>query len=342
MLGAGTIKIYNLIKKLFSKNKKTGSAKKESAFCRFSEYYSAGIIMLLLLAGLSNAVSYFLKFPLDKAHKLFAIVLIVVLTICYFYVVVSKLMNFAKARLTAPAGNNTVNKATNITKKFRLLSLAAICIGLSQLIYSACSRTVLLGGDQVLEAVNSFIASNGIYTIDPLTGAPFTDGYPLRLALECLPFLYSFFAKLFGTEITILLWNIMPSFWLLAGYCCFYKLAGAIFSADDNKNHERRIFFLLLCEFLLFCTDAAKGSVGFDIFHAGYRPEVVLALVLVTWTLAVCLEHNWFLALLPIAAEPVTASPRFMVGACFFITLVCFILNLFLSRGRKGVTNGKA
>ena len=200
-------------------------------------------------------------------------------------------------------------------------------------------------GDQTLETVVSFVSTDHIYSVDPLTGLQYLNDYPFRLALQCLPFFYSVLSRIFNITPIVLTWHIMPVFWLICGYCTIIRISDSIF-----KKTSLKILIFLCFEFLLWCNDAAYGATGFNIFHAGYNSVVVLELLLVYWTLGTLFSHNTYATILAIAIEPLVASTRFGLGACFFITIVFIIISkipaakrlIASADGRTGGEDGKA
>lgn len=314
VIGCGATKLYLGIK---GKILKADSPRRESAFCRFAVYFSSGSVIILALSGFINALAVLTHMTVSKGGKLFCISSGIFFIISALIILISCIKTSKSKK--KPARNSN---ATSLDKKTVCLAIIAVIVSLVQLISVAQGHRISYSGDQTVETVVSFISTDNIYSVDPLTGLPYLNGYPFRLSLQCLPFLYSVLCNTFSIAPTVMVWQIMPTFWLVCGYCTIIRLTDSLF----KKNHYKLIMFLSF-EFILYCTDAAAGATGFEIFHRGYSSVMVLELLLIYWTIGSVLSRNSLTVLLTIAIEPLVASTRFGVGACFFIAAICIILS---------------
>lgn len=315
LLGYGTEKIVNLISdtfcKLTKKEKKACSRMKKPFLCRTLLSIPTGSIVIIFISGICNLLALFLDLSVTTAIKIFAIILIFVLTVCYLALIISKV----KSALNNDKKETERKKASfsPLLIIFFALSIFAICITASGKAYTV--------GDQSLEIVNSFIGTNHFFSKNPLTGIDYTSGFPTRSTLECLPFLYAVLSKTFDISPSILLWQIMPTFWLINGICGFYKIGCKLF--DESKA----LVFSSVCILLIFCSDIAYGAVGFSILHSGWRNISVLALLIINWILDKIIDKSWIAAVIGIIIEPLIIANQYVLGVCFILTLICFIFS---------------
>ena len=79
-------------------------------------------------------------------------------------------------------------------------------------------QQVYITGDMTLEAVNSFLESDRVYEVNPLTGGAYEAGMPMRLQILCLPSLYGFISQSMGIETELLIYGLIPGIVLLGSY----------------------------------------------------------------------------------------------------------------------------
>ncbi len=339
ILGFGAVTLYDkisyLIRRLSKKDparlssEDEGGKKRKTFPERLFAAFPIGVILLVLISGISNILCVFLSLDLSHGIKLFAILLIAVMTLFYFIILVSIFSRAMKkisggssikdAKTSDVAGKNGAKKPRS--KAFAILTVLSVLLSLF-LLFLAGRGNVSTLQDQTLETVCSFISSGKFYTEDPLSGLAYTDGYPARLGLMCLPYFYAVLSKAFSVAPYVLLWNIMPVYYMITGMMIFLNLSNILFKSPDKK-----VLFYLICVLLLLCTNVSFGSPGFDILYTGYRASALLNLVLLPQTFVFCLKKKWAACILTIITEPLIASAFFGVGACFFVLVTVFIIT---------------
>lgn len=310
--GYGFETLLNLIRSAF---KKGTIPAKNGRFATVCVSYAAGFLIMLLISGIANLLCVFLNLGLATGSKLFAGMLIGVVTIFYFIIIISRLYE-ALNRLNKKTSLGGVREIPN-----PFFPVTAIVLSGLSLFLSATSFTYLVG-DQTIETVNSFISTGELYSVNPLTGLPYTGGFPTRLKLMCLPFFYSVLCRTFDIDPKFLLDHIVPVFVSLGVMSCFYALGDTLF-----KPSERKLLFYCVCMLLLLCTPASIGSPGFDLLHAGYRGSTML-LFIVSFCLLSLLRKKWGGVLLTIILEPLIASTAFGIGACFALSAGVTVISL--------------
>lgn len=348
IIGCGIVKTYITIK---TKISKADSYKQESALCRLSVYFTSGTIILIIFTGALNALTVFMNMSISKAGKLFCIGLGIILLLSILMTALNYIISKKHKKSDAnqkPTYNSSVaadNQQPIITNKVLPLMIIAIVIAIAQIVTVSLGKNIPYSGDQTLETVVSFINTDYVYSVDPLTGLPYLNGYPFRLSLQCLPFLYSLICKFFALEPIRVVWNIMPAFWLVCGYLSIIRISNSLF-----KKMSLKLLMLIFFEFLLWCSNVAYGATGFNVFHVGYSAMTVLELLLIYWTFDMLISQNIPVAILAIIVEPMVASTKFGIGACFFITILYLIISKlpFIKRltrileEKEGNNDGKA
>ena len=184
-----------------------------------------------------------------------------------------------------------------------------------------------LDGDMTVETVNTFLAENAVYTVDPLTGAAYTLRMSFRLKILCLPTLYGTISRWTGMAPVDVVYRLIPVLTLLLGYVAYGRLAEVLFAEDSVK---RRTFLLLVG--ILFSMGAYMPGVdGFDLFYGGFRGVTIRAVVLLPYLLSCLIERNYFGAVLCILAEACMVWTLYGAGVCLLITVGWLVLRvLFL------------
>lgn len=186
-------------------------------------------------------------------------------------------------------------------------------------------------GDITVETVNSFLATDAVYQVNPLTGMAYTAGIPFRWKLLCLPTLYSSLCSLFGISAEQLVTRMIPVAVLVGGYLAYGLLAGTLF----EKKTTHRGIFLLLVSLLLWMGDYMNVMDGFGVMYGGYRGTTIRAMILLPCTIAFCLKKKWKNVLLCIVAEACIMWTFYGLGACFLTAALFLLAGIILRRVEK-------
>lgn len=183
-----------------------------------------------------------------------------------------------------------------------------------------------LEGDMTLETVNTFLAENAVYSVNPLTGTSYTAGMSFRLKILCLPTLYGTISRWSGMAPTDVVYRLIPCLTLGLGYFAYGKLGNAFFEGNPIKM---RTFLLMVG--ILFSTGAYMPGVdGFDVFYGGFRGVTIRAIVLVPYLIACLMEKKYFGAVLCILAEACIVWTLYGAGVCLLITAAWVVLRKLL------------
>lgn len=206
-----------------------------------------------------------------------------------------------------------------------LIVLAGILI-LLQMILLFMRTEVYVEGDITLETVNSFLATDKIYQVNPLTGAQLQADMPLRIKILGLPTLYGSLCYLFHQDARQMLWHIIPAFTLVCGYLVYFQLGGILFP----KSKERQACFLVLVVLLIWIGDYLYGMDGFNILHSGFRGVSLRGMVLIPYTFSLMLQKKRRLVILCIAAELCAVWTLYGMGVCLLVAVGMWLAGFCL------------
>lgn len=214
------------------------------------------------------------------------------------------------------------------TEKHRLLWFVVGVILLLQLVSVFAESQRYLAGDMTVETVNTILATDTVYQINPMTGQPYALGMPLRLKILCLPTLYAIGCELFGMSAVSLVWTAVPVLTLIGCYSAFYTVACALFAEDTKK----RGIFMLFTALVLWVGDYMLGMDGFALQAAGFRGVSIRMLILVPYTFGLVLRKKWKLVLLCIVAEACIVWTLYGMGACAVVAAGMFVAGLIADK----------
>lgn len=208
-------------------------------------------------------------------------------------------------------------------------------VAVMQVIYVATMQNVSVGGDMTLETVNSFLTSDRVYEINPLTGNAYTLGMPLRLKILCLPTLYGILCKSFGIASEQLVYGIVPMIVLLGSFLAYGILAKYFFP----ENTAKRGVFMLVVAVLFALGDYMPGMDGFGVLHSGFRGVTVRAAILLPYTFGLVLRRKYRLIVLGVLAEACMVWTFYGIGACAFVaagmSAFSFVIQWYTKRAGR-------
>ena len=199
-----------------------------------------------------------------------------------------------------------------------LLSWAAFAVlAASQLAFICAGDTACREGDMTVETVGSFLAMDGIYQVNPVTGANYTQGIPSRLKILCLPTLYGSLCKITGLSPETVVHRVIPVMTLLGCYTAFGLVSASLFPQGKGEGfREKRACFMTIVSFLLWAGAYQYGMDGFNLLCCGWRGVTIRNLVYLPWILSLCIRRNWLPALLCIPGEACTVWTLYGCGIC--------------------------
>ena len=177
-------------------------------------------------------------------------------------------------------------------------------------------QAVYADGDMTLETVVSFLRSDALYEINPMTGSSYVLGIPSRLKILCLPSLYGALCSIFALEPATLVMKMIPVLVLVGSYLAYYTLARYFFP----KNVWKRGVFLAIAALLIGAGDYLYGMDGFGLLHSGFRGVSIRGTVLLPYLFGLLLRRKYRLVPFCILAEACIVWTLYGIGVCAVVT----------------------
>ena len=291
---------------------------------RISDILIGGSLIIIGLTEVAHLAGCLLGWSfLSVTDLLLAETVLFVLTV----LLVSLIGRKKKAKaVNGPAQSGSGKNEVNAGMQWILTGALAFLI-LIQMLRILSGDRAWLEGDMTLETVNTFLAENAVYSVNPLTGTAYTAGMSFRLKILCLPTLYGTISRWSGMAPTDVVYRLIPCLTLGLGYFAYGKLGNAVFEGNPIKV---RTFLLMVG--ILFSTGAYMPGVdGFDVFYGGFRGVTIRAIVLVPYLIACLMEKKYFGAVLCILAEACIVWTLYGAGVCLLITAAWVVLRKLLS-----------
>lgn len=185
-----------------------------------------------------------------------------------------------------------------------------LAVAASQLIFICMGDTMYREKDMTVETVGSFLASDAVYQVNPMTGMPYQEGMPLRWKILCLPTLYGSLCRLTGLRPELVVWIMVPAAVLFGCYAAFSVLGKALFPEDGR----RQACFLLVVAILLWVGAYGYGMDGFGVLFCGWRGTTIRNVIILPWLLSLCIRKKWPGVLLGVLAEACIAWTLYGLG----------------------------
>lgn len=222
-------------------------------------------------------------------------------------------------------------KVMPMGKKEWIPALAVLFLFLSQAVRLALWAAPDLQGDMTVETVNSFLYTDGVYTVNPLTGGALTGGMPTRLQILCLPTLYASLCKVTGLTAYTCVTKVIPVAVLCFAYISFAVLGTALF----GKSRRNTLIFLLAVAALFWLGLNNPGSEGYRLLSAGFTGTAIRDLILVPLTVGWTLRRKYVYAALCVPAEACIVWTLYGLGICI-VLMVALIVFQVIAAGKTG------
>lgn len=214
----------------------------------------------------------------------------------------------------------------------RILLVCVILLAVSQLLYIVMGKGVYRQGDMTVETVGSFLQTNALYQVNPMTGRAYEGGIPSRLKVLCLPTMYASFCSFFHMPPDRLVWCVIPVLTLAACYAAYTCLAGSLFPGDKR----RQLCFLFIVALLIWAGNYEAGVDGFQILSSGWRGVTLRNTVLIPYAISLCLRKKYLHALLCILAEVCIVWTLYGLGACLLVIVGMMIIQFLWGKRKPG------
>jgi hypothetical protein len=285
------------------------SFRKEPA--SLSELYIMGIIMEIGLAGLVHAAGLFLHLSISTCTMILGVLWMAAGLLCLLPGIRLLQRGEWKALFAA-------NLKTGGTK-WDLVLPGLLCLMMLGQVIILLSGELHYPKDSMMgETVTTFLSSDGIWQVNPMTGQAYELGVPTRLKLLVLPTLYSVLCRLTQTQVPLLLCRWVPVFILAAAYMAYQSLGKVLF----GRNCRNRRMFLLLVSLLFIFGNDIEVMDGFGLRYGGFLATTIRNTVLLPFTLSMALQKKWRVVLLCILAEACIMWTLYGMGMCLAAVLL--------------------
>lgn len=202
----------------------------------------------------------------------------------------------------------------------RILCALFAVLFLSQLIFIFRGDNIYRKGDMTVETVQSFLISDRLYQVNPMTGTPYAAGIPSRLKILCLPTLYGSLCKITGLSPGTIVWMAAPMATLCSCYAALSVLSRCLFPGNGGASCALKRWCFMAVAAMLFWAGAYRyGMDGFNILCAGWRGVAIRNCVLVPWVVSLCLRRKWLPVALCVLAEACIAWTLYGCGVCLAV-----------------------
>lgn len=230
-------------------------------------------------------------------------------------------------------GDHSKWSGADFTPYFALITMLFVLLVIYQIVTVSSENNIWRSGDMTVETVESFLGTDGVYRVNPLTGQAYELGIPLRIQILCLPTLYGILCRILGLPAVDLVWKLMPLLVLLLSYLAFWTLAKALFA--EERDREKRILFMVFVAAVFCVGDYLYGMDGFGLMRCGYRGVTIRNVILMPYTFGLTLRHKWKPVLLCILAEACLVWTLYGMGTCLLAALGMGALRVWQKRRGK-------
>lgn len=199
------------------------------------------------------------------------------------------------------------------------LFLVGALLVISQIVVITSGNFVNRAGDMTVETVQSFLRTDGLWQVNPLTGRAYEIGMPKRIQILGLPTFYGIACRIFGLSAAETVERLMPLVVLFLSYMAYWLLAGALFPKEGDGT--KRMLFMVLVAAVFSVGDYLYAMDGFGLLYRGYRGVTIRNTVLVPYVLGLTLRNRWRLVWLCVAVEACIVWTLYGAGACLVVAL---------------------
>lgn len=276
--------------------------------------YIMGWLLCVCMAGAANAVTVIGGQSLLWCTKLFVGLLLGMEGIS---AIILGILGAVQGRERHEAFQKA-SEHRKVSGTVRGLQVVFMMLVLIQIVSILRKGYVFLSGDMTLETVQSFLDTNALYEMNPLTGQMYEAGVPLRIRILCLPTLYAMLCTLFDVSAQTVVWTVMPVYHLLCAYLVYYLLGSRLF--PDKR--VQRVTFLILAALVLAQGTYAYGADGLGLMYRGFRGESVRSVILLPYVIWALLERKWFCIIPAVMAEACIVWTLYGMGVSVMVAAI--------------------
>lgn len=233
---------------------------------------------------------------------------------------------FFLRRRAGVSGKSVPEKAATDAGTRRKMALFVVLTGITA--YHFLRGYVPDLQDAVYEITLGNVESGGIMTVHPFLGNVSEASMPMRMQILGLSSLYSSLITLSQQSSYIIMCKVVPlAVWGLS-ILLYWAFAKKLFGNDTGKCW----LFISMVALIYLATSGSEGLIGYRLFYAGFSGETIRGALLMPYTIYVCWQRKWLLAVLAVLAELCLVWTTFGVGYCLLIAVCMFLVHLWLDR----------
>lgn len=190
-----------------------------------------------------------------------------------------------------------------------------------------------LKNDITGETVQTMLAADSIYAVNPLTGQAFSAGMPMRLKVLVLPTLFAAVCRWTGISVITFCYSIVPCIVLFLSYTVYLGWAAYLFPGEEKKRILFLCFTVLIYQFGAY----SLPMDGYSLFFGGFQGEAFRTGVILPYALLCCLRGRWKAVLLCLLAEVCVVWTFYGLGYTAVTAALCIVVRLLSlwMNGRK-------
>ncbi len=219
------------------------------------------------------------------------------------------------------------NSDKNSEKFYLLLGLSVLL----QFVVLMTGNELYREGNMIVETVQTFISSGEVYQVNPLTGQAYEQGIPLRIEILSLPTLYGVLSQQFSIPVTIIVERMIPAVVLITGYLAYSSLGDVLFEKSYHKEKKKAIF-LCIISLLIWFGDYNIYMDGFGVMHNGYLGTSIRSMILLPYTITMCLREKWMMVALCVIAEACIVWTLYGLGACLGVAVLMVTVKFVMTQ----------
>lgn len=284
-------------------------------------------LVVIGMAEAANLAALFLKLPFKVCATTFAVLL-----------VLGILWKAGTAFLRRKRGERLVGQEEIFFNKLwktypGWIILPGLIIVL-QMVWYYWMQTPYLKYDITGEIVQTMLAADSIYEVNPLTGQVFSVGMPVRLKILVLPTLFASVCRWTGLSAMTICYSVVPGIVLLLSYTVYLDWAEYLFPKEGKKRMLFLLFTVLIYQFGAY----SRPMDGYSLFFGGFQGEAFRTGILLPYALLCCLRRRWKGVVLCLLAEVCVVWTFYGLGYVA-VTVVLYgcirLLSLQLNRREK-------
>ncbi len=285
----------------------------------WKDSYITGVIITIGLTEAVHLMAVFLRQAFSMIAKIW-VALILITSLIAFIICFMKMINKKKKR---------IKSSVEYIEKIYLLFGLSVMI---QFVMLMTGNELYRESNMMVETVQTFISSGEVYQVNPLTGQAYEQGIPLRIELLSLPTLYGVLSQQFSIPVTVIVERMIPAVVLIAGYLAYSCLGDVLFEHSYHKDKKKAIF-LCIISLLIWFGDYNIYMDGFGVMHNGYLGTSIRNMILLPYTITMCLREKWLMVVLCILAEACIVWTLYGLGACLGVAALLVTVKFIMNQG---------